>query len=72
MWGDNDWRERVMSEVEYQMKDGKFDTIVAAQGLLDIAQYMMSRSYNRDEVMKKLYLDAKEAARKELLEKLNK
>lgn len=71
MWGDNDWRQRVIDDVEFCMETEGFDTIVAVQGLIDIAQHMMSRAYRRDDVIKGIYEKAKEDAKHELSRKMN-
>lgn len=69
-WGDNNWKQKVLSETEYAMSDYDMDSIEAAEGLIKVAIYLLENSSSRDKTLSKIYKKARQDAYDEIMGKL--
>ena len=68
MWGDDNWKQRVLEEVEDQIQDLVWlDEHEAAQGLMQIASHLIDRGPSKSD---KIYQRGRSDMRAEMIERL--
>lgn len=68
MWGDDNWKQRVLDEVDAQIEHLNWlDEHMAAEGLLVIAAHLINREPAKTE---KIYQKGREDMKREMLKRI--
>ena len=68
MWGDDNWKQRVLEEVDAQIQDLTWlDEHEAAQGLMTIASHLIDRGPSKKD---KIYQQGREDMRQDMLKRI--
>lgn len=69
-FGDRTFRQEVLEYIQDEAKIHNLDHFQAVEALMEVVSCLVINAFRRDEALAKMYQDAKEAAKKELIARM--
>lgn len=71
-FGYDTFKQRILDHIIYECEQAGIDTFQGVEETMEVVSHLASSAFRRDEALKRLYEQAKEDARRELVAKLSK
>lgn len=71
-FGYGTFKQSLLEHIEWEVKHENIDAFEAVQEVTEVLAYMANNAYRRDDALKVMFEQAKQAAKEELLSELNK